>query len=376
MTNQRTFKRRVRARMAQTGERYTEARAAMLELSPVPASAIVAERVEAVVLRCNARSLRVRFLGESGEVTLRLSNAAYVAPGQILKVAVQKRWTHREVSHAAGSLEAAHIDVVRLGLEPLPIEHQTSWVWGEMYEPAADDPYLPYWRKHTSSSWPVVELDPIAWEGPRSGHDGDHGDDVDGLGLPDFHEFPVSDAAELRADGDVEGARKLLMQVLHRDLRCIDAHAHLGNLTLEHTPALALVHYRIGVAIGDLSIPPGSHVHAPWGLLYNRPLLRALHGMGLCEWRLGRFEEAQQVFERMIALDPTDGCGARFSLFSVLAGTTWEASNDEYDERSARYDGGDDERSARYDGGDDALFDDALFDEAWDGLDDEGSIEA
>lgn len=362
MTDQRTFKRRVRARMAQTGERYTEARAAMFELSPAAEPAAVAARMEAVVLRRNARSLRVRILGESGEVTLRLSNATYVVPGQIVKVAVRKRWTHRGFPYAAGALESVDIDVARLDLVPLPTERQTTWIWGEMDEPAAGDPYLPYWRKHTSSSWPVVELDPIAWEGPRSGHD----EDVDGLGLPDFHESPVSEAAERRAKGDFAGARDLLMRALQSDLRCIDAHAHLGNLMLEHTPALALAHYRVGVAIGDLSIPPGARVHAPWGLLYNRPLLRALHGMGLCEWRLGRFEEAKQVFERMIALDPTDGCGARFSLFAVLAGKTWEASDDE-----------DDERSAWDDGGVEGLFDDELFDDdLWDGLDDDGSLEA
>lgn len=372
MTDQRTFKRRVRARMAQTGERYTVARAAMFERSPAAQPAAATAQIEAVVLRCNSRSLRVRILGESGEVTLRLSNATYVVPGQIVKVAVHKRWTHLGFPYAAGALESVDIDVARLDLVPLPIERQTTWVWGEMYEPAAGDPFLPYWRKHTASSWPVVELDPIAWEGPRSGHD----EDLEGLDLPDLHESPVSEAAERRAKGDFAGARHLLMRALHRDLRCIDAHAHLGNLMLEHTPALALAHYRVGVAIGDLSIPPGARVHAPWGLLYNRPLLRALHGMGLCEWRLGRFEEAKQVFERMIALDPTDGCGARFGLFAVLAGQTWEASNEEYEERSGWRDE-DGERPTEDESFGDELFDDDDdWDDDWDGLDDEDSIEA
>jgi tetratricopeptide (TPR) repeat protein len=386
MTDQRTFKRRVRARMAQTGERYTEARAAMFERSPAAQPAAVTAQIEAVVLRCNSRSLRVRILGESGEVTLRLSNATYVVPGQIVKVAVHKRWTHLGFPYAAGALESIDIDVARLGLEPLGVERQSSWAWGESYKPAADDPYLPYWRRHTASSWPVVELDAIASEGPRSGDRIDYGDDVDDLDFVEsagstadfarFHDFPVSDAAELHADGDVAGARELLMQVLHRDLRCIDAHAHLGNLMFDHSPTLALAHYRVGVAVGDLSIPPGSRVHAPWSLLCNRPLLRALHGMGLCEWRLGRFEEAKQVFERMIALDPRDGCGARFGLFAVLAGQTWEASNEEYEERSGWRDE-DGERPTEDESFGDELFDDDDdWDDEWDGLDDEDSIEA
>jgi len=49
----------------------------------------------------------------------------------------------------------------------------------------------------------------------------------------DIDDNPTCDAAELAEAGDVEGARELLMDVLLRDLRCIDAHAHLGNLEFD-----------------------------------------------------------------------------------------------------------------------------------------------
>jgi len=54
------------------------------------------------------------------------------------------------------------------------------------------------------------------------------------------------------------------------------------------------------------------------------PVLRCLHGFGLCLWRLQRFEEAAVVFERMLWLNPTDNQGARFLIDSVRAKKAWD----------------------------------------------------
>ena len=52
--------------------------------------------------------------------------------------------------------------------------------------------------------------------------------------------------------------------------------------------------------------------------------MRCMHGFGLCLWRLGRFEEAECVFERMLWLNPTDNQGVRFLIEDVRAKTAWE----------------------------------------------------
>ena len=49
------------------------------------------------------------------------------------------------------------------------------------------------------------------------------------------------------------GARKLLMGVLAADLRCLDAHAHLGNFALDPRNDETLPHYEVGVRIGPLT---------------------------------------------------------------------------------------------------------------------------
>jgi len=66
---------------------------------------------------------------------------------------------------------------------------------------------------------------------------------------------PVLRAAELHDGGEREEARDALMILLHQDLRCLDAHAHLGNWSFsEYSLDTALAHYEVGVRIGEQSI--------------------------------------------------------------------------------------------------------------------------
>jgi hypothetical protein len=46
-------------------------------------------------------------------------------------------------------------------------------------------------------------------------------------------------------------------------------------------------------------------------------------GFGLCLWRLRRFKEAEQVFDRLLWLNPPDNQGARFNIAKVRARQTW-----------------------------------------------------
>lgn len=92
----------------------------------------------------------------------------------------------------------------------------------------------------------------------------------------------------------------------------------------ERQPERALVHYEIGVRIGELSFPRGFDGLLVWGRIYNRPCLRCLNGYGLCLWRLGKLEEALAVFERILSLNPHDNQGVRFSWQSVRVQRSWE----------------------------------------------------
>ncbi len=316
MTAHRDLKDRIRDRQARTGESYMAARAhvmreraALLGLSGEPAPAPPG-RVEAAVLKVNERSARVRILSEAGQVTFRSGDVWDVVPGQLVTLVVEKRWTWKGDAYASGRIEDPRIDVGKLGLVPLPLHDGQPEDLRAIYEPYEDpDPYAPLWRTLTAEPRPCYEMDPIAWGA-----------------FPDADpkENPTCDAAELIEAGDEAGARELLMDALLRDLRCIDVHAHLGNLAFDPTPEEAIRHYEVGVRIGELSLPAEFEGVLPWGMLYNRPFLRCLHGYGLCLWRFGRLREAQAVFERNLSLNPNDNQGVRFCWADVRNGRTWE----------------------------------------------------
>ena len=211
MTAHRDLKRIIRERQKKTGESYTAARAhvmreraAMLRLD-TDAPAITAPGVDAVVLKVNQQSARVRVLGEDAQVTFRTRDVDEVVPGHLATLLIEKRWTWHDDAYASGSIESARVDIERLGLAPLPLEGGELEDLRSSYEPYRDpDPYAPLWRRLTADRRAWFEMDPIAW-GALPGVDAD--------------DNPTCAASELAEAGDREGARDLLMEVLCADLR-------------------------------------------------------------------------------------------------------------------------------------------------------------
>ena len=114
------------------------------------------------------------------------------------------------------------------------------------------------------------------------------------------------------------------MELCQADLRCLDAHAHLGNLVFEARPKDAIRHYEVGFRIGELSCGEKFDGVLPWACIDNRPFLRCMHGFGLCLWRLGRFEESVRIFKRMLWLNPSDNQGVRLMIGQGRARQRWE----------------------------------------------------
>jgi tetratricopeptide (TPR) repeat protein len=118
-------------------------------------------------------------------------------------------------------------------------------------------------------------------------------------------------------------------EALRLDPGHADAWVHLGNRRFEENRVIeALALYERGQAaaqtrtIGD----PAHYPHSFWLDVDSRPFMRALHGRGLCLWRLGRLDEARQVFAWMLKLNPNDNQGARFLLYDLDEGLNWEQS--------------------------------------------------
>jgi hypothetical protein len=158
--------------------------------------------------------------------------------------------------------------------------------------------------------------------------------------------LPIDRALDERdATGDLARYHRALEGIVRREPRDIDAWAHLGNYYLDlaapdGTPPLgappvgerqrrswlrtALGHYQTAVGVAELALPDSFGGFLSWGNLDNRPFFRALHGMALALWQLGRFDESEQTLINMLWLNPMDNQGARELLADVRAKVRWE----------------------------------------------------
>jgi hypothetical protein len=261
------------------------------------------------VLSVKQKAARCR-LRETGQaVTLRASRLWDVVPGEIAVVRPRKQWSYARNPYLSGEVERTRLDLQALGLAALKLEARDTWnpaehYWGEEGEPIED------WVK------PI-----IAW-GPRPEFEMEQV--LPGADAEDPFSDPIIESNDRKDGGDIEGASKILMDLCQSDLRCLDAHAHLGNIAFDHRPAMAIRHYDVGLRIGELSLGESFDGLLPWGWVDNRPFLRCMNGFGLCLWRLGRFEEAHKIFKRMLWLNPSDNQGVRFLIDGVRAGVRWE----------------------------------------------------
>lgn len=273
------------------------------------AAARSADCVDLAVLSIRQRAARCRDLASGETIVLRASRLAELVPGEIATVRIRKRWTYGAKPYVAGDILGFRLEVAALGLTPLRLTDCGIWdpaenYWGEEGEAIAD------WAK------------PIIVKGRRQEHEMEQvlpGEDPE-----DAFNDPILESNDYKEMGDLLKAREILMDLCQEDLRCLDAHAHLGNLVFDGRPQDALRHYEAGCRIGDLSLPRGFSGLLPWGWIDNRPFLRCMHGYGLCLWRLERFEEAYRIFERMLWLNPLDHQGVRFYLRDLHQKTPWK----------------------------------------------------
>ena len=265
--------------------------------------------IELIVLSVKQKAARCRLLRGEQSFTFRAGRLWDLVPGEIAIVKPAKQWTYAGNPYLSGAIESTRLDARALGLVPLRLENRGLWnpaehYWGEEGEP------LDEWAK------------PLIARGPRPEFEMEQV--LPGADVEDPFSDPIGESYDRKDSGDVDGAYKILMDLCQTDLRCLDAHSHLGNFVFDHRPKEAIRHYEAGLRIGELSLGAGFEGLLPWGWIDNRPFLRCMHGFGLCLWRLGRFEEAGHIFDRMLWLNPSDNQGVRFLIDMVGAKAAWE----------------------------------------------------
>lgn len=268
------------------------------------------EMIEMVVVSVKERTGRCRPIKSDEAITFRPDRVEKLIPGWIVTVIPRKEWTYGGHPYLSGLVLSTRLEATALGLEPLKLTDMGIWDPGKEYWGEPDDPI---------EEW----ANPIIAFGPRRQFEMEQILPGAGLDIDDPFSDPITDANMLKEGGDFRGARRILMDLCQIDLRCLDAHAHLGNLLFDSFPEQAIRHYEVGIRIGELSLDPSFKGLLPWGHIDNRPFLRCLHGYGLCLWRLERREEAARVFDRLLWLDPSDSLGVRFLIDPVRTGEKW-----------------------------------------------------
>ena len=237
--------------------------------------------------------------------------------GEWFDLTVERAWRFGGTDYLAGTVERTWLDLGAVELPPLRLGHQVPWTleaWLQQHDLELGDLAPAYDEVIASPHRREVEMEQVLPE-PFT--------------PLELEEDPIVEAAAWREAGDSARCEKLLSEMLRQDLRCVDAHAHLGNLFMQGywgfpDAARAQRHYRVGVEIAEKALAPDGQDVTPKGFLDNRPYLRALHGFGLATWALGDAAEAEQSFAQLLWRDPADGAGARFLIQAVRDGIDYE----------------------------------------------------
>jgi hypothetical protein len=264
--------------------------------------------VELVVLAVAETTARCRLPKSAQIITLRISSVTEIVPGSVIMVMPRKQWNYVGHPYLSGDILLTHIDVKALDLVPLGLQEVGIW-----------NPLEDGWQKHpkTIEKW----AKPIIAFGPRPMFEMEQV--LPGDTPEDSFDDPITRSNDLRNAGKRREGIEILMKLAEADLRCLNAHAHLGNMVFDLSPRIALLHYEVGFRIGRLSLGDDFVGVLPWEFIDNRPFLRCMHGYGLCLWRLERYGEAEEIFQQMLWLDPDDNQGARFLLSPVRTKTNW-----------------------------------------------------
>ncbi len=272
-------------------------------------------KIDLAVLAVRDNSANCRILETGEKVILRLSSYELfkIVPGEIATITLKKQWEFGNNTYISGNLISHCIDISAFNLVPLKLEKFDYWdpmeefeeEWDENDEiiEESDEYYKAIIKAGKRPSYEMEQIVP-----------GDIDLSVDG---------PILDAIYYKDIGEVGKGQGILMDEIAVDLRCLDAHAHLGNFLFDSRPEKALLHYNVGMKIGELSLPGDFKGVLLWAHIDNRPFLRCMHGYGLCLWKLRRFKEAEKIFERMLWLNPLDNQGVRFVIYLVKDKKPW-----------------------------------------------------
>ena len=141
-----------------------------------------------------------------------------------------------------------------------------------------------------------------------------------------FQDSTITDEIDEKLDraldvweaGHAERAEKMLLAIVEECPNHIDALHHLSLIYNEQGRELeAYVFCQAAVSIGLHAIPrkfKWDNSRVTWGFLENRPFMRAYHNLGLWHFHSDRYDNAIEIFERLLSVNTSDNLGVRYLL--------------------------------------------------------------
>ena len=122
-------------------------------------------------------------------------------------------------------------------------------------------------------------------------------------------------ALDIWEKGHDEGAEKMLQAIVAECPNHIDAIHHLSLLYREQGKDVeAYIYCQAAVGIGLHALPRKFRwetARMEWGWLENRPFMRAYQNLAMWNLDNARYDEAIQIFGRLLSVNPNDNQGVR-----------------------------------------------------------------
>ncbi len=127
--------------------------------------------------------------------------------------------------------------------------------------------------------------------------------------------------------GEYEVAQDELRWLLDGYHDLLDAHRMLGELALEARDLkLGRAHFGYAFKLGLDALPTNNFSGSvPYSLTANQSFLESGKGLAWCLQELGKVEQARDVWQQLLRLDPTDPLGASAILAKLAANETKES---------------------------------------------------
>lgn len=138
---------------------------------------------------------------------------------------------------------------------------------------------------------------------------------LDPAELREFAEDLLEEGLAWLDAGNIRQAEKSFQESMRADPSFADGLYHLGLIAHERGEwRRAEEYYRAALETASKEFDLKSRRLSWWGMIETRPLMRALHGLGLVLWKQRKVSAAIEIFEQMMQMNPNDNQGVRYLI--------------------------------------------------------------